>query len=89
MNWRRLHATLQSTSVVWGSAVGASIFFAMLATRLCRLAFKLAEGPAMLFLFCPLCLLLVVYWFRALPPRPRAAGMINDDPWRFGPWFRH
>jgi hypothetical protein len=88
MNWKRLYALVQATCLVWGSAVGAGVIIATLVTGLCRFAFNLDEKPAMLFVFCPLCLVLVVYWVRRLPSRLRKAGMISDKPDKFGPWFK-
>jgi hypothetical protein len=89
MNWRRLFAVVQICTVVGGAAVVGAVFWAMLATGLCRFAFNLDEKPAMLFIFSPLCLALVVYWVRKLPPRLRRAGMISDEPDTFGPWFKN
>jgi len=89
MNWKRLYATVQTVCVVWGSAVGAGIIVATLATGLCRYVLNLDEKPAMLFVFCPLFLALVAYWVRTLPLRLRKAGMISDEPERFGPWFKN
>ncbi|MCG5075169.1 hypothetical protein [Paraburkholderia tagetis] len=89
MNWNRLYAFVQSTCVVWGASIGAGIFWAMVVTGLCRFAFKLEEKPAMLFIFCPVCIVLVAYWVRKLPARLSKAGMLSDDPSRFGPWFKN
>lgn len=79
MNGKRLFAVVHANCIIWGSAVGAGIIFAMLATGLCRFAFDLEEKPAMLFVFCPVCLTLVVYWVKTLPPRLRKAGIISDQ----------
>ena len=88
MNWKRLHALVQTICVVWGAAIGAAIFWALVVTGLCRFAFKLDEKPAMLLIFCPVCIALVAYWVRRLPARLGKAGMLSDDPSRFGPWFK-
>ena len=88
MNWKRLYAFVQMTGVVWGSAVGAGIIFAMLATALCRFALNIDEKPAMLFVFCPVFPVLMVYWVKKLPSRLRKAGMLSDNPEKFGPWFK-
>jgi hypothetical protein len=79
---------LQKICVVWGSAVGAAIFFAIVVTGFFRFIFNLEEKPAMLFVFCPVGLGLVIYWIRKLPARLCKAGMIVEDPRKFGPWLK-
>lgn len=88
MNWKRLYAAVQTTCVVWGSAISAGIILAMLATGLCRYVFNFEEKPAMLFVFLPVFLVLTTYWIKKLPDRLRKAGMLSDEPERFGPWFK-
>ncbi len=42
----------------------------------------------MLFVFLPVFLVLTIYWIKKLPDRLRKAGMLSDEPERFGPWFK-
>jgi hypothetical protein len=87
MNWRRLCAVIQICMVVGGAAVVGAIFWAMVVTGICRIAFGLDEDRAMLYVFVPLCVAIAVCLIRFLPKRLRKAGMLSDEPKKFGPWF--
>jgi hypothetical protein len=87
MNWRRFYAVLQICVVVGGAAVAGAVFWAMVIAGICRIAFDLDENTALLFIFVPLFLGLVTYLVKALPKPLRRAGMLSDEPKRFGPWF--
>lgn len=87
MNWRRLHATLEIwTTVGLFVFVGAG-FWSFIVTGLCRIAFRLGDTEAILLIGLPMCLGLGSFLARLLPSRLRQAGMLSDDPEKFGPWF--
>lgn len=88
MNWRRLYSVIQICLVVGGAAIVGAIFWAMVATGICRIAFGLGEDPAMLYIFVPLCIAVAVCLVRMLPKHLRKAGMLSDEPSTFGPWFK-
>jgi hypothetical protein len=88
MNWRRLHATLE----IWGTVglftfVGAG-FWAFIVAGLCRIAFRLGDTEALLLIGVPMSLGVGALLIRLLPSRLRRAGMLSDEPAKFGPWFR-
>jgi hypothetical protein len=88
MNLRRLWAVIQTCLVVGGAAIVGAVFWAMAITGLCRIAFGLDEDRAMLYIFVPLCVATTVSLIRLLPKRLRRAGMLSDEPEKFGPWFK-
>jgi hypothetical protein len=89
MNWRRCYAVFQIWfTVCLASAVGAACW-AFLVAGLCRLIFKLDEEIALLSIGLPLFLILLSLFIRFLPKHLRKAGMLSDDPSRFGPWFKN
>ncbi|MDR5884323.1 hypothetical protein, partial [Caballeronia sp. LZ032] len=55
---------------------------------LCRLAFKLGENESMLVIGVPLFLMFFFVFAKHLPKPLRKAGMLSDDPEKFGPWFK-
>jgi hypothetical protein len=88
MNWRRLYATLE----IWGTVglftfVGAG-FWAFIVAGLCRIAFRLGDTEALLLIGVPMSLGVGALLIRLLPSRLRRAGMLSDEPAKFGPWFR-
>jgi hypothetical protein len=54
---------------------------------LCRLAFQLNEEVALLSIGVPLFLVLLALFIRFLPKHLRKAGMLSDEPEKFGPGF--
>jgi hypothetical protein len=88
MNWRRLYATAQ----VW-CAVGLFAFIgagssSFAIAGLCRLAFHLRENVAMSLIGFSLFVILFVVFVRGAHEPLRKAGMLSDDPEKFGPWFK-
>ena len=88
MNWKRFYATLQ----IWFMVCLASVFSAgcwsFLVAGLCRIAFKLGDNESMLLIGLPLFIVLFLVFAKYLPKPLRKAGMLSDEPERFGPWFR-
>ncbi|MBB5542307.1 hypothetical protein A8H39_18230 [Paraburkholderia fungorum] len=88
MNWRRAYAAFQIWFMVClTSAIGASSW-SFLVAGLCRLMFKLDENIALLAIGLPMFLILLVVLIRFLPKPLRKAGILSDEPERFGPWFK-
>jgi hypothetical protein len=88
MNWRRLYATVQ----VW-CAIGLFAFIgagssSFVIAGLCRLAFHWRENVAMPLIGFPLFAILFVVFARGALTPLRKAGMLSDDPEKFGPWFK-
>ncbi|WP_153100254.1 hypothetical protein [Paraburkholderia hayleyella] len=88
MNWRRLYATTQIWLVVClASAFGAGCW-AFIAAGICRITFNLGDNQAMLLVFFPLFIILLLIFIKHLPKPLRKAGMLSDAPEKFGPWFK-
>jgi len=89
MNWRRLYATVE----IWVTVGLFSLFgagcWSFLIAGLCRIAFRLGDDESMLFIGLPLFILLSACFFRLLPKPLRKAGILSDEPEKFGPWFKH
>ncbi|WP_155631228.1 hypothetical protein [Burkholderia stagnalis] len=88
MNWRRLYATVQICSVVGGVAIGGAGCWAFVVAGLCRIAFDLGDNESMLLIGLPLFIALFIVFVKYLQKPLRKAGMLSDDPERFGPWFK-
>ena len=88
MNLRRCYATFQIWfNVCLASAVGAACW-AFLVAGLCRLTFKLGEEIALLSIGLPLFIVLFLIFAKHLPKPLRKAGMLSDEPEKFGPGFK-
>jgi hypothetical protein len=86
MNWKRLYATFQ----IWFMVCLASVFSAgcwsFLVAGLCRIAFKLGDNESMLLIGFPLFVVLFLVFAKHLPKPLREAGMLSEEPEKFGPW---
>jgi hypothetical protein len=87
MNWRRLYATLQIWFMVFLASVFSAGCWSFLVAGLCRIALRLDDNQSMLMIGLPLFIILFVLFVRYLPKPLRKAGMLSDDPEKFGPWF--
>ena len=88
MNWRRVYATFQiGVMVCLASAFGAGCW-SFLVAGLCRIAFHLGDNESMLLIGFPTFLVLFAVFVKYLPKPLRKAGMLSDDPEKFGPWFK-
>ncbi len=88
MNWRRLYATLQICfTVCLASAVGAGCW-AFLISGICRIALKMNDTIALLSIGLPLFIIFFFVFVKYLPKPLRRAGMLSDNPEKFGPWFK-
>lgn len=87
MNWRRLYATCQILSVVWLLSIGMGIFWSFLLAGIVRVAFHLNEGSTLIFVAIPVAIAIAIWGVIYLPAHFRKAGILSDDPRKFGPWF--
>lgn len=88
MNWRRLYATSQIIGVVGGISVGAAGFYAVIVIGICRKLIGLTDNVAVFVVGLPFFIILLAIFVKYLPNQLRKAGMLSDDPVRFGPWFK-
>jgi len=88
LNWRPLYAVIQIVGVVGGISVGGAGFYTVLAIGVCRRVIGLSDSVSMFAIGLPLFVLLLVVFVRHLPKRLRKAGILSDDPERFGPCFK-
>jgi uncharacterized membrane-anchored protein len=88
MNWRRLYSAIQIVGVVGGISVGAAGFYAVIVIGICRKMIGLSDNVAILAIGLPFFIVLVAVFAKYLPSRLRKAGMLSEDPSRFGPWFK-
>jgi hypothetical protein len=89
VNWRRLYAVIQIVGVVGGISVGGAGFFAVIVIGVCRKLIGLDDDVAIFAIGLPFFVVLAVVFAKYLPGRLRKAGMLSDDPARFGPWFKN
>ena len=89
MNWKRFYATLQIWFMVCLASGFSAGFWSFVVAGLCRIAFKLGDDESMLLVGLPLFVVLFLVFAKYLPTPLRKAGMLSDDPERFGPWFKN
>jgi hypothetical protein len=89
VNWRRLYAVSQIVGVVWGISVGAAGFYSVIVIGICRKLIGLSDSVALFAVGFPFFVVVLVVFVKYLPGRLRRAGMLSDDPSRFGPWFKN
>ncbi|MFX1766170.1 hypothetical protein PWP93_26990 [Paraburkholderia sp. A1RI-2L] len=88
MNWKRLYAASQIAGVVGGVSIGAAGFYAVIVVGVCRRLIGLSDNIALFAIGLPLFIVLLIVFVKYLPARLRKAGMLSDDPSKFGPWFK-
>jgi len=89
MNWKRLYATFQIWFMVCLASLFSAGFWSFLVAGLCRITFKLGDNESMLLIGLPLFVVLFLLFAKHLPKPLRKAGMLSDDPSKFGPWFKN
>ena len=87
LNRRRVLATLQISVVLGGLIIGAGSLYATIIAGIFRYIFGLDEGTALLWIGGPIFLIFSVWGVIYLPSPLRKAGILSDDPRRFGSWF--
>ncbi len=88
MNWRRFYATIQIGFVISLMATASSCLYMVVAVWISRKIFELNESFALLWIGLPVFIILLVIHIRLLPKPLRKAGMLSDEPEKFGPWFK-
>ena len=68
--------------------MGGAGCWAFVVAGLCRIAFDLGDNESMLLIGLPLFIALFIVFVKYLQKPLRKAGMLSDDPERFGPWFK-
>ncbi|MCJ1880740.1 hypothetical protein [Pseudomonas nitroreducens] len=88
MNWQRLYAIVQIFLVHIVSWVLSVVFFAYVFSAVAKLIFGLEEKVSYLYCGVPAVLLFSVVYCLYMPASLRKAGVLSDDPRKFGPWFK-
>lgn len=88
MNWRRLYAVIQTIGVVGGISIGGAGFYAVIVIGLCRRMIGLSDNVSVFAVGVPTFIVLLIVFVKYLPSRLHKAGMLSDEPERFGPWFK-
>lgn len=89
MNWRRLYAVSQTVGVVGGISVGAAGFYTVIVIGICRKILGLSDNFSLFGIGFPFFIILLLIFLKYLPRRLRKAGMLSDEPEKFGPWFKN
>jgi hypothetical protein len=89
VNWKRLYATFQIWFVVCLVAVFSTGCYTVIVIGLCRRLIGLSDDTSVFAIGIPFFIVLLVMHIRLLPKPLRKAGMLSDDPSKFGPWFRN
>lgn len=88
MNWRRLYATVQIVGVVGGASIGSAVLYTVMLIGICRRMIGLSDNVSVFAVGLPFFIVLLIVFVKYLPKPLRKAGMLSDDPEKFGPWFR-
>ncbi|WP_354673619.1 hypothetical protein [Cupriavidus alkaliphilus] len=88
MNWERLYAMLQICFMIGLASAFSAGFWSFVVAGLCRIAFGLRDEESMLLIGLPSFFALFLVFAKLLPKPLRKAGMLSDDPSKFGPWFK-
>jgi hypothetical protein len=87
MNWRRLYAMVQIVIMVCLMSVFSAGCYTVVVIGICRRLMGLSDGISVA-IGLPFFIVLLVLHIRLLPKPLRKAGMLSDDPEKFGPWFK-
>jgi hypothetical protein len=86
VNWKRLYSVVQTICVVGGISVGASGFYAVIVIGICRKIIGLSDNVSVFVVGLPFFVVLLIVFVKHLPSRLHKAGMLSDEPKKFGPW---
>lgn len=78
MNWQKIYSTTRTVMLVGGSSIGAGIFYASIITGICRMAFKLEENTAIIWIGLPIFVVFTTWAIIYLPRHFRKAGLIES-----------
>lgn len=88
MNWRRIFATVQIYVTLYCASLGSAACWAFIISGLCRIGFGLGENESLIFIGIPIFVFLFVLFVKKLPEPLRRAGMLSEEPEKYGPWFK-
>ncbi|WP_153100238.1 hypothetical protein [Paraburkholderia hayleyella] len=88
VNWRRLYAVTQIIGVVGGISIGGAGFYSVIIIGLCRKVIGLGDSISVFAIGLPFFIILLLIFIKHLPKPLRKAGMLSDEPEKFGPWFK-
>ncbi|WP_153076406.1 hypothetical protein [Paraburkholderia bonniea] len=88
MNWRRLYATVEIYLTLGLFSLFGAGCWAFVIAGILRLTFQIDENKAILLIGLPLFIVLTIWFIRLLPKHLRKAGILSDEPEKFGPWFK-
>lgn len=88
MNWRRLYAVAQIWIMVGLVSAFSAGCYTVIVIGVCRKWIGLSDGISVFAVGLPLFIVLLVLHVRLLPKPLRKAGMLSDDPAKFGSWYR-
>ncbi|MBC8740078.1 hypothetical protein F6X40_25630 [Paraburkholderia sp. UCT31] len=88
MNWHRLYATAQTWFVVALASIVSSGFYTVVVIGVCRRVVGLSDNVSIFAIGLPFFVVLLFVFASFLPKPLRKAGMLSDDPEKFGPWFK-
>ncbi|WP_322881375.1 hypothetical protein [Pandoraea sputorum] len=88
MNWRKLYATLQIWTMVGMLSFVTAGCNAVVVIGICRIFFGWNDEISVFGVGLPAFLAMFFVFFKHLPKPLRNAGMLSDDPKKFGPWFK-
>ncbi|HEX7685884.1 MAG TPA: hypothetical protein VF446_20485 [Trinickia sp.] len=89
MNWKRLYATLQIWLMVFLVSAAAAGCYAVVVIGICRRLIGLSDNVSVLAIGLPVFIIILLVFIKYLPKPLRKAGMLSDDPSKFGPWFKN
>lgn len=88
INWKKLYSVIKAAVMISLVSAFGSLFWSFVFMAMINEYLELDDDAAMMFIFIPtfigLFFLLLIKMERPL----RRAGMLSDDPERFGPWFK-
>jgi hypothetical protein len=74
--------------VVGGISAGGAGFYAVIAIGICRRMIGLSDNVSIFAIGLPFFIVLMMAFVKYLPGWLKKAGMLSDEPKRFGPWFK-
>lgn len=77
MSWRRILAAERTITIVGSISLASSGLYAFLIAGVCRLALKINESSALLWVGVPSFAVLLILHIRVLPKHLRKAGFIE------------
>lgn len=88
MNWRRLYATLQIWIMVGMISFATAGCNTVVVIGICRKLLGWNDSVSAFGVGFPAFIVMFIVFAKHLPKPLRKAGMLSDDPEKFGPWFK-